>query len=308
MSKVFRSILLTSCLLVVSPFVMAQAGPGDSQLQQSAEAKPESWQRFVSAEGGFAILFPGTPSVSEEVVGNSVVRFVMRKTQLRTFAEYGVIYADYPKSVIDNTSADLLLDEGAKGGVAEVNSQLLSISPISLNGYPGRLMKERLPNGSIMHVKMLLVGQRMYQIAITTPKEEGTDPATVGSYNSIAEKFLDSFQLTYVNQDSVKGAAACPADVQNCVLADGALNGRAISLPVPAYPPIARAAHATGTVEVRVLIDEQGVVVSAASISGHPLLQAAAVAAARHASFAPTLVDNKPVKVAGVIKYTFAMD
>jgi Gram-negative bacterial TonB protein C-terminal len=56
------------------------------------------------------------------------------------------------------------------------------------------------------------------------------------------------------------------------------------------------------------LIDEQGRVISAASIGGHPLLQAAAVNAARHARFAPTLVDSKPVKVVGVIKYNFAMN
>src|SRR5678816_4030072 len=36
-------------------------------------------------------------------------------------------------------------------------------------------------------------------------------------------------------------------------ISGGVLNGKAISLPKPAYPPIARAAHASGTVVVQVL-------------------------------------------------------
>ncbi len=88
-------------------------------------------------------------------------------------------------------------------------------------------------------------------------------------------------------------------------ISGGVLNGKAISLPKPAYPPIARAAHASGTVVVQVLIDENGNVVSAHAVSGHPLLQAAAVGAARSARFSPTKLSGQPVKVTGVIQYNF---
>jgi periplasmic protein TonB len=88
-------------------------------------------------------------------------------------------------------------------------------------------------------------------------------------------------------------------------ISGGVLNGKAISLPKPAYPPIARAAHASGTVVVQVLIDENGNVVSAHAVSGHPLLQAVAVGAARQARFSPTKLSGQPVKVTGVIQYNF---
>jgi protein TonB len=88
-------------------------------------------------------------------------------------------------------------------------------------------------------------------------------------------------------------------------ISGGVLNGKAINLPKPAYPPIARAAHAAGTVVVQVLIDENGNVVSAHAVSGHPLLQAAAVGAARSAKFSPTKLSGQPVKVTGVIQYNF---
>lgn len=87
----------------------------------------------------------------------------------------------------------------------------------------------------------------------------------------------------------------------------GVLNGRATLLPVPRYPAIARAAHAEGTVLVRVTIDEGGNIIEAKAVSGHPLLQAAAVDAAREAKFTPTRLEGKPVQVRGSLVYTFAV-
>jgi protein TonB len=88
-------------------------------------------------------------------------------------------------------------------------------------------------------------------------------------------------------------------------ISGGVLNGKAISLPKPPYPPIAKQAHASGTVVVQVTIDENGGVISAHAVSGHPLLQAVCVAAARQARFSPTKLSGQPVKVTGVITYNF---
>lgn len=91
------------------------------------------------------------------------------------------------------------------------------------------------------------------------------------------------------------------------VISGGVLNGRAISLPRPPYPAIARAARASGTVSVQVTIDEEGNVISASAVSGHPLLRAAAIDAARAAKFTPTKLEGQPVKVSGIINYNFAL-
>ena len=88
-------------------------------------------------------------------------------------------------------------------------------------------------------------------------------------------------------------------------ISGGVLNGKARSLPKPPYPPAARAVRAAGPVTVQVLIDENGNVVSASAVSGHPLLRAAAASAARGAKFSPTMLSGQPVKVSGVITYNF---
>lgn len=85
----------------------------------------------------------------------------------------------------------------------------------------------------------------------------------------------------------------------------GELNGKASSLPKAEYPAIARAAHASGTVTVEVVVDETGNVVAAKAVSGHPLLQAAGVNAARQAKFTPTTVNGEPTKISGYLTYNF---
>jgi len=96
-----------------------------------------------------------------------------------------------------------------------------------------------------------------------------------------------------------------PAATPHAPISGGVLNGKAVHLVQPPYPPIARSAHASGQVVVQVLIDENGNVVAAHATSGHPLLQAAAVAAARSSKFTPTKLSGQPVKVNGVIIYNF---
>ncbi|MGH9966842.1 MAG: TonB family protein [Pyrinomonadaceae bacterium] len=106
----------------------------------------------------------------------------------------------------------------------------------------------------------------------------------------------------------VKPESAPPGDekaAKRAPISGGVLNGKAISLPFPPYPPIARQAKASGTVVVQVTIDEYGNVIAARAVSGHPLLQAAAVAAAREAKFSPTFLMGEAVKVTGVITYNF---
>jgi protein TonB len=85
------------------------------------------------------------------------------------------------------------------------------------------------------------------------------------------------------------------------------LNSEAKLLPKPIYPPLAKQIKVQGTVAVQVLIDENGKVVSAKAVSGHPLLVAESIKAAMGARFSPTIIGDQPVKVSGVITYNFVM-
>jgi protein TonB len=86
----------------------------------------------------------------------------------------------------------------------------------------------------------------------------------------------------------------------------GVVNGRATSLPKPSIPAAAKVAKVGGTVAVRVLIDENGNVVSASAVSGNEMLRQASESAARSAKFTPTLLSGAPAKASGVINYNFS--
>jgi TonB family protein len=109
-----------------------------------------------------------------------------------------------------------------------------------------------------------------------------------------------------VTTEETKYTVVGAADPDRKPLSGGVLNGKATSLPAPAYPSAARAVRAEGAVNIQVLIDEEGNVVSASAVSGHPLLRATAVAAAKGAKFSPTRLMGYPVKVSGIITYIFA--
>ncbi len=87
----------------------------------------------------------------------------------------------------------------------------------------------------------------------------------------------------------------------------GVLNGTALSLPAPLYPEAAKRMRTSGVVEVSVVLDETGKVVSATATSGPTILRDAAVQAALKAKFSPTKLSGQPVKVSGSINYKFAL-
>ncbi len=87
----------------------------------------------------------------------------------------------------------------------------------------------------------------------------------------------------------------------------GVLQGSATRRVQPSYPPLAKAARVSGAVVVEVTVDENGSVISARAISGHPLLKDAAVQAAQGWKFTPTQLSGVPVKVIGTITFNFTL-
>ena len=90
-------------------------------------------------------------------------------------------------------------------------------------------------------------------------------------------------------------------------LISSVLVSKAISLPQPQYPQLAKQIRIQGAVIVQILVDEQGKVISAQAVAGHPMLLSAAKEAALRARFTPTTLTGQAVKVQGVITYNFVL-
>lgn len=194
---------LTKIILLVVAFAVCgvpraawatQAGGRKTRAAKSDKAK--AWKEISSREGGFSVLMPGTPERLVQRLptpDGKVMEVVIHS--LRTSNQYGVIYADYPVDVSAPGAARLVLDEVVKDAFAEVKSVTLDEREISLGAHPGRALTQRLAEGQIMHVRMYLVGPRLYQVAVTLPGADGADAATLKSREETAAKFLDSFKL-----------------------------------------------------------------------------------------------------------------
>lgn len=144
-------------------------------------------------------------------------------------------------------------------------------------------------------VYTVVLGQRLLHLVhVRAEKDEAAGAAAW-------KTLLDTLKVEAPAQPSPE------ADKIEQIVAGGVLNHKAVRKPAPEYPPIARGARASGTVTVQILVDEKGNVASAQAVSGHTLLHAPSVEAARKAKFEPTTLCGQPVKVSGVITYNYVL-
>jgi TonB family protein len=331
-----QHLLLSALLLGTSAFCHAQARKPQGvppPPPPAIEDSPNGWKEFSSTEGGFKILMPGTPSLTtQEIVSDLGMPLTVRFYQLSTTTSFFMVtYADFPFQSDEVDVVRKLLDGGRDNMLAKDKGiKLISEKEMTLDGAPGREMFVQQKD-FIIRSRSFFVKGRFYQIAFGTLQslvfktgQLSLNPQDrTELYEATANKFLDSFKpipslnselgevdrLLLKEKGVVIGTCALSADCKSLTddhtLTGGPLNDKAINLPQPVYPAIAKAARASGPVRVKVLVDEEGKVIAAQVVSGHPLLQSAAIKAAREARFSPTLFDGKPVKLAGVILYNF---
>jgi protein TonB len=76
----------------------------------------------------------------------------------------------------------------------------------------------------------------------------------------------------------------------------------------PDYPHIARRARISGVVILRVQVTEEGIVSDVRVLSGHPLLNQAALDAVSQWRYSPTLLNGEPVPITGTVTVIFKLN
>ncbi len=147
-----------------------------------------------------------------------------------------------------------------------------------MNGFPGGEYKAETLNGlGFLWKRVYVTGTRIYEVTADTLKREPPlkEP----------DIFIESFRI-----------------------AGGIIEGKALKMVPPEYPSIAKSVHAAGAVQVQVTYSEEGKVIEAEALSGHPLLRDAAVAAAKQWLFRPTEINGQRVKVTGILTFNFMLN
>lgn len=135
----------------------------------------------------------------------------------------------------------------------------------------------------------------------TGPYNPNGDAGATSSNNTgdTGGKFIDEEPPRIVKKQ--------PETTEKRIASLGVVNSRALTLPEPVYPLLAKNAGIQGMVSVEILIDETGRVASARATSGNPLLRQEAERAAYRARFSPTLLSQQPVKAKGIITFNFIL-
>lgn len=88
-------------------------------------------------------------------------------------------------------------------------------------------------------------------------------------------------------------------------ISGGVLNGKATYLAKPSYPEEAKASRASGSISVKILINEQGNVTRVGYESGKVIFLPGTLPAVCQSKFSPTLLQGRPIRVSGIVTYNF---
>jgi protein TonB len=160
------------------------------------------------------------------------------------------------------------------------------------------------------HVSVQLEKYLNYTSSPDQKKSSGAPeraPATGAADSPAAEREAGGQSALQPNAPS-RVVAAAPGAIPSVLQAPGGvLQGKALRKVQPVYPAVAKAARVSGPVKVHVVINEQGEVTEAEIVSGLPMLNLPSLRAARQWRFAPTLLEDRPVKVQGDLTFNFTL-
>jgi protein TonB len=86
------------------------------------------------------------------------------------------------------------------------------------------------------------------------------------------------------------------------------MQGQIITRTQPVYPPIAKAAHVSGTVVLHAIISKTGTIENLTAISGPAMLQGSAIDAVRQWRYKPYLLNGDPPEVDTTITVNFNLN
>ena len=145
-------------------------------------------QLFRSEEGRFKVDMPKDPEKYDIMVNTEVgpIKAIAYGKEIKNYT-FAVVFADYPKEMVESFTAKYILDGARAGAAANVHGKVLSETILNLKGFEGREVKIESPNDIIIKVRIYLVGMRLYQAIVVTAKEHIFDKKVV--------EFLESFEF-----------------------------------------------------------------------------------------------------------------
>ena len=286
----------------------------------TASSQEQPWQKIAPVGESFRILMPTQAVEASRRIPLDDKDSISERVYCSLAAGRRYMVASFTKTSPDRVPAlssfdnfILGIEQSFKGSKEEISKTLTFDRDIPFE--KGIARQYRIKLGEYPGIARFIGADKAFYAVMVIGADEN---------DAEVQRFLSSFGLGETNSSAglsgvVVDAPTNAAELERVRAAlppepwprtagpiiGGVINGKAISLSVPKYPKEARKAHDSGQVRVQVLIDEQGVVISAKAIEGPDSLREVAVRAALQSRFTPTRLMGQPVKVNGVIIYNF---
>ncbi len=158
----------------------------------TGKVEAAAWKTFTSKEGGFRILMPGTPKLTE-ATHKSFVGTVQEYTYtIRTKnGYYSANYSVLPGIAVNLGGAATIFDKAKKGLLEDAGGKETSFHDTSMRGHPGKELRFQVASSGGAkrmsgRARFYLVNEILYVLVGTSATPDDPDIA----------RFLDSFQLT----------------------------------------------------------------------------------------------------------------
>jgi hypothetical protein len=173
-------------LLIV--MIVALWPSAKSDKSAAGSSSPLPWQEFVSAEGRFRVLMPGTPKFEDSVVHTRLGSLPVKAYDVKSGEyEFSVFYGDLDSEELKDISPEEWIDAEQAIYIARANARLLAEKNLSLHGYFGKERRYELSVGWLVARRMYAVNRRIYTVNFSRKKQEAPE--------DVIARFFDSFQI-----------------------------------------------------------------------------------------------------------------
>ncbi len=196
----------------------------------------------------------------------------------------------------------------------ETGRRFLLLPPAHARPEPPPVQHTAAPRSSTTSLRVLQIDSLRSRFVAPThvsPLQAEEAPA-LGMAVASTSAGLPSGLLTAISSDGsvlppLPARVPPPTPRAPLRVSSGVIQSRLLSGPKPSYPRLALTARITGTVRLQATISREGGIENLHVLSGHPLLNDAAMDAVRNWRYRPVFLNGDPVEVITEIDVNFTL-
>jgi hypothetical protein len=146
------------------------------------------WQEFISAEGRFRVLMPGTPKLEDSVVHTRLGSLPVKAYDCNSGDhEFAVFFGDLDSGNLENISPEEWIDAVRDIYIVRSKANLLAEKKLSGRGLLGKETRYELSVGWVVVRRMYAANRRIYTVNFSRKQRDIPE--------DILAHFFDSFQI-----------------------------------------------------------------------------------------------------------------